>query len=144
MRCWPSAASSTDAWAGRIRFRRSASGASRSTLRSTAVYETNRRSVYLMTQRLKRHPFLALFDGADTNASTPTRVATTVPTQALFLMNDPFVHEQAGALAARLLQRQSDEPGERIAWPTRWRWAGRRPPRNSAEWRSSSKRIASG
>ena len=35
-----------------------------------AVYETDRRSVYLMTQRIQRHPFLALFDGADTNAST--------------------------------------------------------------------------
>ena len=35
-----------------------------------AVYETNRRSVYLMTQRIQRHPFLALFDGADPNAST--------------------------------------------------------------------------
>ena len=35
-----------------------------------AVYETNRRSVYLMTQRIQRHPFLALFDGPDTNAST--------------------------------------------------------------------------
>src|SRR5207342_1510539 len=54
-----------------------------------AVYDDNKRSVYLMTQRLKRHPFLALFDGADTNASTPSRGATTVPTQALFLMNDP-------------------------------------------------------
>jgi hypothetical protein len=29
-----------------------------------AVYEHNRRSVYLMQQRIKRHPFLALFDGA--------------------------------------------------------------------------------
>ena len=35
-----------------------------------AVYDTNRRSVYLMTQRIQRHPFLALFDGPDTNAST--------------------------------------------------------------------------
>ena len=38
-----------------------------------AVYDTNRRSVYLMTQRIQRHPFLALFDGADTNASTADR-----------------------------------------------------------------------
>jgi hypothetical protein len=68
-----------------------------------AVYPTNRRSVYLMTQRLRRHPFLALFDGADTNASTPKRTATTVPTQALFLMNDPFVHEQSNGLARSLL-----------------------------------------
>ena len=67
-----------------------------------AVYETNRRSVYLMTQRIQRHPFLALFDGPDTNASTAGRTTTTTPLQALFLMNDPFVHEQARALATRL------------------------------------------
>ena len=79
----------------------------------SAVYDTNRRSVYLMTQRLKRHPFLALFDGADTNASTPHRIPTTVPTQALFLMNDPFVHEQAFAFADRVLS-QSKEERERI------------------------------
>ena len=30
-----------------------------------AVYPTKRRSVYLMTQRIQRHPFLAMFDGAD-------------------------------------------------------------------------------
>jgi len=84
-----------------------------------AVYETNRRSVYLMTQRLKRHPFLALFDGADTNASTPNRIETTVPTQALFLMNDPFVHDQANAFAARVLAARMEEPGRiRLAYET--------------------------
>jgi hypothetical protein len=72
-----------------------------------AVYETNRRSVYLMTQRFARHPFLALFDGPDTNASTATRTTTTTPLQALFLMNDPFVHEQARKLAARLLKEDT-------------------------------------
>ncbi len=34
----------------------------------SAVYDTPKRSVYLMTARLKRHPYLALFDGPDTNA----------------------------------------------------------------------------
>jgi cytochrome c553 len=68
-----------------------------------AVYDTNRRSVYLMTQRIQRHPFLALFDGPDTNASTATRVTSTTPLQALYLMNDPFVHAQAKAFASRLL-----------------------------------------
>ena len=76
-----------------------------------AVYETNRRSVYLMTQRMRRHPFLALFDGADPNASTAQRYTTTVPTQALFFLNDPFVHEQADQFAARLLQRAADDAG---------------------------------
>ena len=31
--------------------------------------------VYLMTQRFQKHPFLALFDGPDTNASTEARRA---------------------------------------------------------------------
>jgi hypothetical protein len=44
-----------------------------------AVYDHDRRSLYLMTGRLKRHPFLALFDGADPNASTADRLGTTVP-----------------------------------------------------------------
>ena len=73
-----------------------------------AVYETNRRSVYLMVQRQKRHPYLALFDGADANASTARRPVTTVPTQALFMMNSPFVHEQASKFAARLLAEAPD------------------------------------
>ena len=44
----------------------------------SAVYDHQRRSVYLMTQRIQRHPFLALFDGADPNSSTRI-AATTVP-----------------------------------------------------------------
>ncbi len=67
-----------------------------------AVYDHNKRSVYLMTQRLKRHPFLALFDGADPNASTANRLGTTVPTQALYFLNDPFVHTKADSWASRL------------------------------------------
>ena len=45
-----------------------------------------------MTQRLQRHPFLALFDGPDTNATTDVAHQHDGPLQALFLMNDPFVH----------------------------------------------------
>jgi hypothetical protein len=71
-----------------------------------AVYETRRRSVYLMVQRSRRHPFLTLFDGSDPNISTAVRDTTITPTQALFLMNSPFVHEQAAALAAQLEQEQ--------------------------------------
>ncbi len=74
-----------------------------------AVYESNHRTVYLMTQRIQRHPFLALFDGPDTNASTATRITSTTPLQALFLMNDPFVHEQARKFASRLLSGKKDD-----------------------------------
>jgi hypothetical protein len=78
-----------------------------------AVYETRHRSVYLMQQRIKKHPFLATFDGADANASTAERGVTTTPLQALFLMNDPFAHSQAESFARRLLREASDD-GQRI------------------------------
>jgi hypothetical protein len=74
-----------------------------------AVYETNRRSVYVMTQRIRKVPFFEVFDGADTNASTALRLTSTTPLQALFLMNDPFVHDQAKAFAARL---EAGGPGD--------------------------------
>src|SRR5262245_37065016 len=76
-----------------------------------AVYDTDQRSVYLMTQRIQRHPFLALFDGPDTNASTATRVTSTTPLQALYLMNDPFVHALATGLARRLVAERPHDPG---------------------------------
>ena len=71
----------------------------------TAVYPTQRRSVYLMTQRFKKHPYLSLFDGADPNASVPSRNTTTTPLQSLFLMNSEFVHEQARHFAEQLQQQ---------------------------------------
>jgi hypothetical protein len=78
-----------------------------------AVYESNRRSVYLMVQRQKRHPFLSLFDAADPNVSTEERSTTVTPAQSLYLMNDPFVHEKSAALAARLM-KEATEDGERV------------------------------
>lgn len=82
-----------------------------------AVYEHDKRSVYLMTQRLKRHPFLALFDGPDPNATTADRLITTVPTQALFFLNDPFVHAKANKWAERLIKTgATDLDRVNMAW----------------------------
>jgi hypothetical protein len=86
-----------------------------------AVYPTRCRTVYLMTQRLQRHPFLALFDGPDPNVTTDRRTNSTVPLQALYLMNNPFVSEQAGAFARRLLGSAPDlaarvTRGWELAW----------------------------
>jgi regulator of replication initiation timing len=74
-----------------------------------AIYETNRRSVFLMTQRIQRHPYLAIFDGADPSTSTGARMSTTTPLQALYLLNDPFVHEQARRVAERFVSHTSDD-----------------------------------
>ncbi len=83
------------------------------------IYPSNHRSIYLMTQRIQRHPYLALFDGADTNTSTEKRTTSLVPSQALYLMNHPLVREQAEAFATRLL---AVAPERRIAWAHEIAW----------------------
>jgi hypothetical protein len=78
-----------------------------------AVYDNRQRSVYLMSQRIRRHPFFGTFDGAETNMSTALRITSTTTLQALWMLNDPFVHEQARVFAARLL-KERPEDGPRI------------------------------
>jgi uncharacterized protein DUF1553/uncharacterized protein DUF1549/cytochrome c len=76
-----------------------------------AVYESNRRSIYLMQQRIKKQPFLETFDGADSNATVGERPVSTTPLQALFMMNDPFAHEQADKFGVRIGLAFADEAG---------------------------------
>lgn len=75
-----------------------------------AVYETNRRSVYLMQQRLRKNPMLELFDQADPNASTGVRGSSVTALQALALVNSEFVHTQADQLAVRVGMAFPDIP----------------------------------
>ena len=82
-----------------------------------------------MTQRLVKHPYLAIFDGPDTNTSTDARTRSTVPLQALFLMNNPFVQEQAEAWPGRIVRESTDRDGRlERAWELAWG----RPPRLGA------------
>ncbi|HYG76199.1 MAG TPA: PSD1 and planctomycete cytochrome C domain-containing protein [Planctomycetota bacterium] len=76
-----------------------------------AVYETKKRSVYVMQQRLRRHPFFSTFDGADTNQTTAVRLISSTSLQALFMMNDKFAHEMAQSFARRVLGEGKDEAG---------------------------------
>lgn len=76
-------------------------------------FDTKKRSIYLITLRLKRHPMLGLFDGADPNATTPGRAISTVPTQALYFLNDPFFHGCAEAFAGRVTS-STDRDTERL------------------------------
>ncbi|MDB6149226.1 MAG: Planctomycete cytochrome [Chthoniobacter sp.] len=83
----------------------------------SAVYTNNHRSVYQMQQRIKKHPFFGLFDGADTNACTAERPLSTTPLQALFMMNDEFIKTQSEVLADRLLKDQPSDPQRvLLAW----------------------------
>jgi hypothetical protein len=70
-------------------------------------FETNRRSVYLMTQRLFNHSFLGLFDAPDTKATTTKRTSADVAGQALYLMNSPFIRGQSEAFANRLISKRT-------------------------------------
>ncbi len=67
-----------------------------------ANYDHKMRSAFLMVQRIQRHPFLGLFDGADPNSSTASRQLTTAPPQALWYLNNPFLLERANSLLNKL------------------------------------------
>jgi hypothetical protein len=60
------------------------------------------RSLYVPVFRNALPELFDVFDFADTSMTTGRRSASTVAPQALFLLNNPFVREQAAAAAARL------------------------------------------
>jgi hypothetical protein len=60
----------------------------------TATPFTTRRTVYGFIDRQNLPGLFRTFDFASPDASSPQRYTTTVPQQALFLMNSPFVIEQ--------------------------------------------------
>ncbi|VTR94652.1 Uncharacterized protein OS=Isosphaera pallida (strain ATCC 43644 / DSM 9630 / IS1B) GN=Isop_2856 PE=4 SV=1: PSCyt2: PSD1 [Gemmata massiliana] len=62
-----------------------------------------RRSVYLFNKRNVRQPILEAFDQPDTLNACAVRPVSTFAPQALILMNSPFVHEQAKAMAVSLI-----------------------------------------
>ena len=63
---------------------------------------SKRRSVYLPVLRDQLPDVLEQFDVANPNLVTGDRDVTNVPLQALYLLNGPFVQEQAVALAKRI------------------------------------------
>ena len=83
--------------------------AARSGLKNDARY----RSVYLPIVRDMLPEVLDLFDFAEPSLVVAAREVTTVPSQALFMLNSPFVQENAAALAKRF-QGTSADPKERI------------------------------
>lgn len=76
--------------------------------------ESARRSVYVHVKRSLLVPILAIHDAADTDSSCPVRYTTTVPTQALGLLNGAFANEQAERLADRLLREAPGDPAKQV------------------------------
>jgi hypothetical protein len=61
--------------------------------------------------RNRLHDLCAVFDFPDPNLSIGGRTTTTLSTQALFLMNSPFVLQQARFAAQRILAEETDQRG---------------------------------
>jgi Protein of unknown function (DUF1553)/Protein of unknown function (DUF1549)/Planctomycete cytochrome C len=61
-----------------------------------------RRSIYLAVRRNFTDPFLTTFDMPPPATTAGRRTVSNVPAQALILMNDPFVHEQAERWGRRM------------------------------------------
>ncbi len=72
------------------------------------------RTLYLPQVRNMLPDALALFDAADPNGVTATRGETTVPAQALFLMNGALVRAQALAFARSLVDMEAPGDAERV------------------------------
>jgi hypothetical protein len=62
-----------------------------------------RRSIYIKVTRHEGSRFLETFDFPNPNVARGNRDTTNVPPQALALLNDPFVINQAGVWADRLI-----------------------------------------
>ncbi len=62
-----------------------------------------RRSVYVQVRRNFPEPFLKIFDFPDPGLSIGKRDVTSPPSQALAMMNSPFVHDQAHRWATKAM-----------------------------------------
>src|SRR5262249_39865536 len=80
--------------------------------RNSPPEEASRRSVSAHVKRSLLLPILSQHDQADTDSSCPVRYTTTVPTQALGMLNGDFTNEQATAFAERL---RLEAPGDLAA-----------------------------
>ncbi|MEN8772466.1 MAG: DUF1553 domain-containing protein [Akkermansiaceae bacterium] len=71
-------------------------------------FNSNRRSVYVPWFRNSMLPIFEVFDAPNPNLVVGRRTTTNLPTQALFLMNSPFIREQSQLTAQKLLQEKSN------------------------------------
>jgi hypothetical protein len=74
-----------------------------------------RRSIYIYVKRQLLMPSMELFDAPTTTDSCALRLQSTVPTQALVLMNDDFVEDQAHFLAERASKEADGDASTTIA-----------------------------
>lgn len=73
-----------------------------------------RRTVYRHAIRTHRQPFLDTFDCPDPSVMTPTRSQTTTPLQALSLLNNSFVLEQAEYFSASVIREAGADRRDQV------------------------------
>ena len=71
-------------------------------------YQSNKRSLYQMTKRLTVESYMQTFDGPDPNVCTSNRDQSVTALQALYFVNDEFLHDRADDYALRLLKLPTD------------------------------------
>jgi hypothetical protein len=77
-------------------------------------FDSRRRSVYLPSLRVVTYDLLKTFDIAEPSIVIGRRNRTTVPTQALVMLNSPFVRQQSREFAARLLSAPLGDDRQRV------------------------------
>ncbi len=90
--------------------------------RTTDAYPTDiqdgpelwRRSIYAFTKRSVPNPMMEVFDSPEPDISCGRRNTTTVPTQALTLMNNPFVRDSAVQFAQRVITEVGLDPVSQV------------------------------
>lgn len=68
-------------------------------------FTTKRRSVYVPVFRNSGHELLSVFDFANPNFAVGKRSRSTLPTQALYLTNNPVVHKRATKAAEKIVEK---------------------------------------
>lgn len=73
-----------------------------------------RRAIYIFRKRSLVEPMLASFDVPEGDTPCPVRFTTTVPTQALTMLNSQFMQRQSAAFARRLTREAGREPAAQV------------------------------
>ncbi len=76
--------------------------------------KNRRRTIYAFVERQNLPAMVQTFDFANADTSTPRRNLTTVPQQALFALNSPFMLARADALAKRLSGTEASQRVPRL------------------------------
>ncbi len=85
-----------------------------SSVQDTLTRAGRRRTLYGFVDRLKVPGLYRTFDYPSPDASSPQRTATTIPQQALFLLNNPFLSECARSLLQRREVAAEKDPAGKV------------------------------